>query len=208
MCGQIFSDTICLSSLSANSGSASSNAIRVPRSGFANSFTTGSSTRLRYSSEETYVPSWITSGMRDGADMDIVECVREVKRAGRMRCVENVGGRVGAASLIVLHIKWSSQPDHFEMQHVTYRSNAALSPSAIKPKLSNPSHILNSLFPLKNPPLSPRLSAKPTSSSALGVIRPLGFGLSSFLNEGHNEGGIAPRAEGCGGLYGGSRNGG
>ena len=46
----------------------------------------------------------------------------------------------------------------------------------------------------------------PTSSNVLGVIRPFGFGLSIFLNDGHSEGGIAPRAEGWGGLYGGSRN--
>ena len=48
----------------------------------------------------------------------------------------------------------------------------------------------------------------PTSSKALGVMRPLGFGLSIFLNEDHSEGGSFPRVEGWGGLYGGSRNGG
>ena len=36
----------------------------------------------------------------------------------------------------------------------------------------------------------------PTSSNAFGVIRPFGFGLSIFLNDGHSEGGIEPRAEG------------
>lgn len=48
----------------------------------------------------------------------------------------------------------------------------------------------------------------PTSSNAFGDMRPFGFGLSIFLKEDHIEGGIAPRVEGCGGLYGGSRNGG
>src|SRR5205807_1677828 len=55
---------------------------------------------------------------------------------------------------------------------------------------------------------SPRLSAMPKSSKALGVMRPFGFGLSIFLKEGHSDGGIVPRDEGCGGLYGGLRNGG
>jgi len=91
---------------------------------------------------------------------------------------------------------------------MAHRSKAALSPSAINPKFPNPSHILNSLFPLKKPPFSLRLSATPTSSNALGVRRPFGFGLSSFLKEDHTGGGIAPRVEGCGGLYGGLRNGG
>jgi len=40
----------------------------------------------------------------------------------------------------------------------------------------------------------------PTSSNALGVMRPFGFGLSIFLKEDHSEGGIFPRAEGWGGL--------
>jgi hypothetical protein len=48
----------------------------------------------------------------------------------------------------------------------------------------------------------------PTSSNDLDVMRPLGFGLSIFLKEGHSEGGIFPRVDGCGGLYGGLRNGG
>jgi len=48
----------------------------------------------------------------------------------------------------------------------------------------------------------------PTSSKALGVMRPFGFGLSIFLKEAHSEGGIVPRVEGCGGLYGRLRNGG
>jgi hypothetical protein len=84
----------------------------------------------------------------------------------------------------------------------------ALSPSDINPKFPKPSHILKSLFSLKKPPFSPRLSAMPTSNNAFGDMRPFGFGLSIFLKEDHIEGGIAPRVEGCGGLYGGSKNGG
>jgi hypothetical protein len=48
----------------------------------------------------------------------------------------------------------------------------------------------------------------PTSSNALAVMRPLGFGLSIFLKEDHSEGGIFPRVDGCGGLYGELRKGG
>src|SRR5882672_8438537 len=88
--------------------------MRIPRSEFTNNITTGSSTRLLYSLDETYVPSCITSGIMVGAELDIVVCVREVSKAGRTRCDANVEGSVGAASLITLYIKGPSQPTHLD----------------------------------------------------------------------------------------------
>lgn len=100
--GQTLSTTIFLSNLSANSGNASSNAILVPLSGLSKSITTGSRTTLLYSSGGTFFPSWMTSGRMEEAEVASAGTPSDERREGRMRWVENVGGRAGATSLIVL----------------------------------------------------------------------------------------------------------
>ena len=101
-CGHTLFETVCLSSLFANSGRMSSSAMRVPRSGLAKSFMTGSIMVFVYSSGDTFLPSWTASGRIVEPEEAIAGFETVSRRNGRTRFVANVTGSVGATSLIVL----------------------------------------------------------------------------------------------------------
>lgn len=51
------------------------------------------------------MPNWMTRGRIEDAEVASAGTPSEERSEGRMRWVENVGGRVGATSLIVLETK-------------------------------------------------------------------------------------------------------
>lgn len=78
----------------------SSSAMRVPRSGLANSVTIGPSTTLLYSSGLTATPRERNRGRTVAADAPPWDSA--AASAGRIRCVVKAGGKAGAEDWMVL----------------------------------------------------------------------------------------------------------
>ena len=164
----------------------------MPRSGLAKSLISGPRITLMYSSSDTFLPNCNTSGTIVAAEAPLYSSA--VTKDGRIRNDANSGGNEEADSFRVSHALVTGLVLCTTRYHSPKKCD--LFCFAAQAKVVEAGADFYQSIPRKEAGTFASRLCHTGVQECFGVMRPLGFGLRSFLNERKTDAGIEPRDDG------------